>query len=378
MRSILLILLSLQTLSVQASENSELVARMLEYGDHKVIQNMGDFFADQVRVNGEEINLETLIVKEAQRVATLLIERLEVIDSFFFEDKCVAYCKFHGIQVGNWEGIPANYQKFTTPVMLMYKFQNGKICEVWSTCDKLNILRQIEKIEMEDMQKEEKYIQLVQKLLEGTLDPKNISTYDQIFAENIRMHGPFNGYEGDLNLSLAKEFDAWLAKTFRKEKMDLQEIFVHEDKVIVYWILHCTQYQTGNKYIISGTSMYRIADDKINEIWQSWDTSSLIEMLENAPDFSSPQAFLKGAKNDPITLFGLEKYRKQVDSLSDRECECLKQLVLGKTAAEIGQSLHLSPRTIESYLENLKEKLSCHSKRELFSRARLFFKLKLI
>lgn len=378
MRWVLLILLSLQILNVQASENSELVARLLEYGDHKVLQNMGDFFADQVRVNGEEINLEALIVKEAQRVATLFIERLEVVDSFFFENKCVAYCKFHGIQVGDWEGIPANFQKFTTPVMLMYRFQNGRICEVWSSCDKLNILRQIEKKQMEEMQMEEKNIQLVQKLLEGTLDPKSISAYDQFFAETIRMHGPFNGYEGDLNLPLAKEFDAWLAKTVRKEKMDLQEIFAHEDKVIVYWILHCTQYQTGNKYTISGTSMYRIADNKINEIWQSWDTSSLIEVLENDPDFSSPQAFLEAAKNDPITLFGLEKYRKQVDLLSARECECLKQLLLGKTAAEIGQSFYLSPRTIESYLENLKEKLSCHSKRELFSRARLFSRLKLI
>lgn len=230
----------------------------------------------------------------------------------------------------------------------------------------------------EEVQMEENNVQLVQKLLKGTLDPENISIYDQIFAREIRMHGPFNGYEGDLNLSLCKEVDAWLAKTFKKEKMDIQEIFAHEDKVIVYWVLHCTQQQTGKQSKISGTSMYRITDHKINEIWQSWDTSSLAEVLANDPDFSSPEAFLEGAKNDPITLFGLEKYRQQVDSLSDRERECLRQLLHGKTAAEIGESLYLSPRTVESYLESLKEKLSCHSKRELFSRAQLLSKLKLI
>jgi DNA-binding CsgD family transcriptional regulator/predicted SnoaL-like aldol condensation-catalyzing enzyme len=226
--------------------------------------------------------------------------------------------------------------------------------------------------------KQQTNIQLVQKLLKGMLDPANISNYDEFFADNIRMHGPFNGYEGDINLRLAKEFDAWLAKNFRKEKMDIQEIFTHEDKVIVYWVLHGAIPQTGKKHMTSGTSMYRINGGKICEIWQSWDTSSLAQVLGNDPDFSSPQAFLEGTKTDPITLFGLEEHRKLVESLSDREVDCLQQLLLGKTAIEIGQFLHLSPRTVESYLENLKEKLSCDSKRELFSRAQLFSRLKLI
>lgn len=231
---------------------------------------------------------------------------------------------------------------------------------------------------MDNEMEQQNNIQLVQKLLKGMLDPANISNYEEFFADNIHMHGPFNGYEGDINRNLAKEFDAWLAKNFRKEKMDIQEIFPYEDKVIVYWVLHGAILQTGKKYMTSGTSMYRINKGKICEIWQSWDTSSLAQVLENDPDFSSPKAFLEGTKTDPITLFGLEKYRKLVVSLSDREIECLQQLLHGKTAMEIGQFLHLSPRTVESYLENLKEKLSCHSKRELVSRAQLFSRLKLI
>lgn len=234
-----------------------------------------------------------------------------------------------------------------------------------------------EKIEEVPMEEQEN-IQLVRKFLKGTLDSTNSSAYDQFFAHDIRMHGPFNGCEGDLNLSVAKEFDAWLAKNARKEEMDLQEIFAHEDKVIVYWVLHCIHYQTEKKYKISGTSIYRILNCKINEIWQSWDISSLVEVLGGDLDFSSPQAFLDGIKNDKTTLFAIEKYRKQVNSLSERERECLQQLLLGKTAAEIGRSLHLSPRTVESYLEKLKEKLSCLSKRELFSRAQMFSKLRLL
>lgn len=231
-----------------------------------------------------------------------------------------------------------------------------------------------EKIQMD----RQKNIQLVQKLLKGMLDPANISNYEQFFADNIQMHGPFDGYEGEISLAIGKEIDAWLAKNFRKDEMDIQEIFSHEDKVIVYWVLHCTTHLTDKQHIISGTSMYRISEGKICEIWQSWNTSSLTQVLANDPDFSSPQAFLEGTKSDPITLFGFEEYRKQVESLSDREVACLQQLLLGKTAPEIAQSLHISPRTVESYFENLKDKLSCHSKRELFSRAQLFSRLKLI
>lgn len=40
MKWILLIFLCLQTLNIQSNENREVVERMLEYGDQKVIQNM--------------------------------------------------------------------------------------------------------------------------------------------------------------------------------------------------------------------------------------------------------------------------------------------------------------------------------------------------
>ena len=40
--------------------------------------------------------------------------------------------------------------------------------------------------------------------------------------------------------------------------------------------------------------------------------------------------------------------------------------------------LDLSPRTVESYFENIKKKLSCPNKGELFSKAELLKKLELL
>ncbi|HEV2614578.1 MAG TPA: helix-turn-helix transcriptional regulator [Gammaproteobacteria bacterium] len=53
---------------------------------------------------------------------------------------------------------------------------------------------------------------------------------------------------------------------------------------------------------------------------------------------------------------------------SRREEEVLAQLVRGKTAKQIGEKLNLSPRTIESYVENMKIKTNCQSKAELIDK----------
>lgn len=48
-----------------------------------------------------------------------------------------------------------------------------------------------------------------------------------------------------------------------------------------------------------------------------------------------------------------------------READCMVHLLKGKTVGKIATSLHLSPRTIEFYLRNMRSKLGCRSKFEL-------------
>ena len=68
----------------------------------------------------------------------------------------------------------------------------------------------------------------------------------------------------------------------------------------------------------------------------------------------------------------------KADSLSDRERECIKLLLHGKSTKETAALLNLSPRTIEHYLENIKNKFSCQYKHELFSVAESLIGLDLI
>lgn len=51
--------------------------------------------------------------------------------------------------------------------------------------------------------------------------------------------------------------------------------------------------------------------------------------------------------------------------LSKRELDCLKLLTKSHSFKEIGKTLSLSPRTVETYVNNMKNKLGCDTKKQL-------------
>lgn len=72
------------------------------------------------------------------------------------------------------------------------------------------------------------------------------------------------------------------------------------------------------------------------------------------------------------TLF-FQSIGKKVDwlmslSFSEREKDILKILKKGKTAKDIASLLHISHRTVEKILENIKNKLHCERRSEIFDR----------
>ncbi len=55
----------------------------------------------------------------------------------------------------------------------------------------------------------------------------------------------------------------------------------------------------------------------------------------------------------------------EINQLTTRELQCIDYLLQGFNNKNIATKLHLSPRTVEAYIENIKEKLCCKSKIEL-------------
>ena len=78
------------------------------------------------------------------------------------------------------------------------------------------------------------------------------------------------------------------------------------------------------------------------------------------------QAHLLGQLN----LTNLPIYAKNNNlPLSSREIDCLKNILKGLSAKESAGALNLSPRTVESYLYNIKNKFGLHKKSDLVSLA---------
>ena len=56
-------------------------------------------------------------------------------------------------------------------------------------------------------------------------------------------------------------------------------------------------------------------------------------------------------------------------SLTERQIDCLVYLVKGMTMKQIAATLNLSPKTVEHYLEIIKDKLDCQNRSELVAKA---------
>lgn len=72
-------------------------------------------------------------------------------------------------------------------------------------------------------------------------------------------------------------------------------------------------------------------------------------------------------KDMRASFTGIKKVTQKL--LSNRQSQCLYHLVRGLTAKQIAKVLGLSNRTIEFYLENLKEKFNCPNKSDLIAKA---------
>ena len=56
-------------------------------------------------------------------------------------------------------------------------------------------------------------------------------------------------------------------------------------------------------------------------------------------------------------------------ALSKRQSECLYHLLRGKSAVKIGKILGLSPKTVEYYIDEIKNKMGCSSKAEVIEKS---------
>ena len=75
----------------------------------------------------------------------------------------------------------------------------------------------------------------------------------------------------------------------------------------------------------------------------------------------------KSKMNQPVPLE--EMFKKRLLELTDREREVLKLFSRGFTYQEIGEKLDISPKTVGSYLQRVREKFRAKSRSALMTLA---------
>lgn len=82
------------------------------------------------------------------------------------------------------------------------------------------------------------------------------------------------------------------------------------------------------------------------------------------PNFN-PAAAVKNSGQDTAPLTIIHHKNKLPIYLSSQQSRCLRLLMKGKSAKEIGQAMKLSHRTVEHYLDKIRKTLGCASNKEL-------------
>lgn len=78
---------------------------------------------------------------------------------------------------------------------------------------------------------------------------------------------------------------------------------------------------------------------------------------------------LHNANSDKNLFAGISaRIKFNLNKLSKRECECIRYMMRGMTTKQIASVICLSPRTVEGYIANVKNKLDCKNRYEIISK----------
>lgn len=204
--------------------------------------------------------------------------------------------------------------------------------------------------------KSNKYI--VTHIIKEFFGKGDLSRYDSFISRSVNVHCPENWNQllpaSKYNcLEATRQIDEAYSRAFCFNTMDVCDLIADGNKVCVRWMgegVHRADFfslpATHRTFSISGQSIYCFNEEgQVEEAWQAWDLVGTLVKL------------------------GYQKNQDVLDLLSMREKECLKLFLEGKTSKETALQLHLSPRTIEYYFENIKDKFGCNSKREIYKLA---------
>jgi len=129
-------------------------------------------------------------------------------------------------------------------------------------------------------------------------------------------------------------------------------------------IIHSLEEDHHDKAYLLQKSPLRDSNNKVVGLTyhcSAWSQTNLLKLMNQLDKKHQPSEAV--AKD-----YQLDENANPLD-LSKRELECLFLMLRGRTAQQTANVLQLSRRTVESYLDNMKNKFGCLNKSELLVKA---------
>lgn len=145
--------------------------------------------------------------------------------------------------------------------------------------------------------------------------------------------------------------------------VDDNQIFLEQDLRVLkgerITIAHRNS-QTNAVFYLEKTPIFNEANNITGLVYycRPWEKADVIHLLSQLDD-----------KLDLDVQHYTLNHHDNPFKLTPRECECLFLIIRGKTAKDIAALLLLSKRTVESYIENIKNKMNCQNKAEILVKA---------
>ncbi len=129
----------------------------------------------------------------------------------------------------------------------------------------------------------------VRRLYDEVYTKCNLNVCDELFSSGLKLHtAAVEGGKSDI--TSFKTAESTYHKAIPNKKATIEDLMISDNKVIVRW--SCKGKQDGElfgnapthrPFTISGISIYLFTNDKISEIWQSWDRLSLCDQIGISP-----------------------------------------------------------------------------------------------
>ncbi len=219
---------------------------------------------------------------------------------------------------------------------------------------------------------------------------------ERYVSQEIYRHDPYlrdpRVYQTGLSMIDMNGSEEYLEQTLNEAKdnfaMDFGAIYIHRTETSVEFFgfsgtkknKKLTNLCLNHPNLL--TSFGRHFKEQMHPILQNMQDENIHLPTLTQNNYKCPTPIISGLESTLLSQFlqdiGLGNILEMAKLLTPQEKKCLIHLLDGNSSKATAAHMSLSARTVESYLENIKQKLNCWNKQELFAIARKLHELKLL